>query len=167
MKKLLIGVDPGWNGAIAFWPIGMDSYPRISRCPADILGIRKALNEIFALFAEKIDSKEVWKYEAAIEAIWFFPQGGRNSAIAAENRMAWEMLFTCYDIPYRLVLPKAWQKLVQRERGSDVKQKAWRYARKRFPELGEQLGEKPPTKTRGNSGLSDSLCILAWLVENS
>lgn len=165
MKKLLIGIDPGWSGALAVWVEGIEGYPEVYDCPPDIRGMRNLLDRIVQEFPQK--SNEVWEYQyrAIIEAVWFFPQGGKNSAVMAENRMAWEMLFTCQDIPYQLVVPRVWQKIAQRERGKDSKQRAWRYARKRFPHLAEQLGEKAPTKTRGKSGQSDALCILAWLMD--
>lgn len=164
MKKLLIAIDPGWSGALAVWPEGVIGYPQTYECPSDLLGMWKLFTgEVILKFPYKV-GEAIWDYRAVMERVWWIPKWGNRGLPILQNKHYWEAILARFQIPLVEVTAKRWQKIAQAERG-DTKAQAWRYARKQFPHLAEQLGEKPPTKTRGKSGASDALCVLAWLME--
>jgi hypothetical protein len=158
MRKL-IAVDPGWGGAIAYY-IPEDKKLGLLLCPGDCLGILDFLSSIRDKYGE-----EGWL--AVLENNHSSPIfGARGNFGLGLNIGSWETALSSFSFPIEYVEAKEWQKATSRERSSvkkgrkAAKEKAWRYARKHYPEFREKLGSSVPSLKNPRQGMADALCIL-------
>jgi len=158
MRKL-IAIDPGWSGAIAYY-IPDAKVLGLALCPGDCLGILDFLSAIQDRYG-----KEEWL--AALENNHSSPVfGARGNFGLGLNIGSWETALSSFGIPIEYIESKDWQRMTSRERSSikkgrrAAKEKAWRYARKHYPEFREKLGSSVPSLKNPKQGMADALCIL-------
>jgi hypothetical protein len=108
-----------------------------------------------------------WK--AYLEANTPAPQfGARGNFSLGMNIGAWDGILTSADIPFENVNPKEWQKLTANEKSRVKKgrlarkEKAWRLARRLYPQFADELGEEVPNPRNPEQGRADALIILEW-----
>ena len=101
---IIIGIDPGKNGAVAVWDEGID---KITKCPATIEKMVETIEHI-------VNSN--WVYEdkkvvAYIEKVHAFPTDARSSAFKFGNNYGqWIGILGALKIKTIFVTPQRWMK---------------------------------------------------------
>ena len=125
MKKTYVGIDPGASGAIGFiFPNG--SYTVVD-CPNTLRGMWDILL-----------SEDTTEMVAAVEKVNpYFKSSAKSAFTFGENNAAWKMLLTCLKIPYHLVAPRVWQKVVydSAKKLDNPKLQSFELASRLFPDL--------------------------------
>lgn len=146
---IYIGIDPGQKGAIACIS---DGICLVLDCPETIPGMADWVGDIV---------RGHQKIRAAIEKVHAFYKSSAKSAFCfGENFGAWQAVLATYNIPYRFVTPRTWQKCV-----FDSAKKLDN-PKKQTVELAERLFPKMEFRTkRGRiiDGRADALLIAEWL----
>jgi len=158
MNKLFvfIGVDPGWKGAAAC-SIGKLTF--VQDCPGDPGGIG-------FIVGQWTKYQKTHEIHVLVERVHQSPTfGAIGNFRLGQNLGSWETALAIYNISYETVTPLIWQKLVTHEAGAKIKEKAWRFAKRKFPLLGDKLGNKVPSKTAKAQGYADALCIMAYAMK--
>ena len=125
MEKTYIGIDPGISGAVGF--IFPDGSATVVDCPA-------TLGEIRGVLMGFDGSQAV----AVVEKVNpFFKSSAKSAFTFGMNFAAWQMLLTCLKIPYDLVAPRVWQKLIydSAKKLDNPKQQSFERASRLFPDL--------------------------------
>ena len=151
-KRIVIGIDPGKKGAIAF-RMGND-LPIIYDMPI--------LNDSYDLFALGELFKDLSKegnVSAAIEKQQAFPgQGVKSMFTLGYGFGALEMGLSGFHIPYEIVRATDWRRglgIPQSKDATKRKSDSIAFARRKYPDLYEQL-------LVSKDGRSDALNIMEW-----
>lgn len=160
MRKL-IAIDPGWGGAIAYY-IPEERRLGLTSCPGDCMGILDFLSSLQDSYGG-----EGWL--AILENNHSSPIfGARGNFGLGLNIGSWETALNSFNILIEYAEAKDWQKMIARERSSKkgrkgIKEKAWRYARRHYPEYRKKLGSSVPSIKNPRQGMADALCILKYI----
>lgn len=104
-----IAIDPGWSGAIVY--DGNNPYDNFFvsvKCPDSQAGIINLVNSEFSSLP-----RTGVEIRCIIEAVHSMPTDGRKSLWSfATNYATWISAFLAFGIPYKLVTPLGWQKLI-------------------------------------------------------
>jgi crossover junction endodeoxyribonuclease RuvC len=150
MNALIIGIDPGINGAVAFVEVDkagtiinitLISTPSIQRvnakgkaiaCPELVKRIRTVL--------KKYQASDIPKH-AFLESVHSMTRQGVSSSFSFGKAVGIvEGIFSAFDIPITLVTPQKWKKhfgLLKQEKDDSRK-----YVINNYPELTDQLSLK-------------------------
>jgi hypothetical protein len=159
IPKLLIGIDPGWSGAIAYLDLIKDEID-VFDSPNTEQGIYKFLHNI-------VKKRKTMGIYARVERVHAAPLfGAKGNFRLGENFMAWKLALHVLGISYETITPATWQKITSHEQGKTTKEKTWRYIRQRLPELNDKLGNTVPTKTSRAANRADALGILLSLEKD-
>lgn len=155
----LIAIDGGWSGCIAY---RTHKVIGIRDCPGDVTGMRDLIKML------KTQHQEEWY--AYLEANSPSPHfGARGNFGLGMNIGTWEGILTSADIPFENINPKTWQKFTNNEKSRHKKgrlarkEKAWRMARKLYPQFHEELGDNVPNPRDIQQGRADALCLLEYI----
>lgn len=76
----------------------------------------------------------------------------------------WEMVLVQYDLPYEMIMAKAWQdKMTKKSDGKDTKDRAFNVSRRMFPEHHfMNVGKKGQALTTRNQGIADATMIAVY-----
>lgn len=161
---LFIGIDNGFTGAIA--ALGPGQSLMFAPTAVIDLGREKLLDidrnrEVVRAF---LGSYGLGKGQcfAVYEQCQPNPLfGARNNFENGKNGEFWRFLLSSEQIPFTLVNPKDWQKVVFRGiRGTDTKQMAELVRRQRFP----QISLNGYTKSQ-IQGINDAIGIALWAAQ--
>ena len=103
----IIGIDPGLKGAIAFLDgardeVWIEPTPTLSAKEYDE-------GRMWGLIHERSSHWDI----AYIEQVQAFPTQGRSSAVKSGiGQGLWRMVLTSMDIPYTIVSPRKWQRVM-------------------------------------------------------
>ncbi len=151
MRKIIIGIDPGKKGAIVVVRsefIDCYSMPLIGKDLDE-----KEINRILDL-----SHREGHKVIAFIEKVHAMPGQGVTSMF--NFGMGYGMLrmaLTANSIPYQLVTPQAWKKVILAGLSKD-KSEAINYIARKYPDVNLMPGRKRVL----DSGIADALCIAEY-----
>lgn len=159
----ILAIDAGWGGAVAYLvPKTKTRIIAVEDCPGDSLGILEFLRGLESEYGSQ-------DWLVLIEANSPSPQfGARGNFGLGLNIGCWETALTAVGFTYRNVSPLTWRKLVSSERSRTKrgkkgrKEKAWRFARRNFPQFSDLLGDDPPNPRSPKQGRADALCILEF-----
>jgi hypothetical protein len=156
--KTLIGIDPGWSGAIAFLDLVKNEIDVLD-CPNTEGGIYRLLDRL-----NRINDKFT---KVRLERVHAAPKfGAKGNFRLGENYMAWKLALGILEISYETITPAVWQKIASHEQGKTTKEKTWRYVRQCLPELNDKLGNTVPSKTSRAANRADALGILLSLEKD-
>lgn len=157
---IYIGVDPGKQGAVAV--IKGDD---VDVLPMPIIPGNKRARDEYDLVTIR-DGLQTWKKEGAVfltvEKLQPLPPkfGG---GIANFNRgccVGWAWMLTALAIPYQLVSPRTWQKVMHAGTpGADTKQKSILAAHRLFPGVHLRRSEK---SRKLDDGMADALLLAEY-----
>ena len=125
-----IGIDPGKSGGIA---IVMEEAGRgdAIRYPGDIPACAK--------FIQMLRKDYGQPGLAIIEKVHSMPKQGVSSSFTfGENFGAWQGIMAARNIPYLLVTPQTWQKVMLKDapkKGRSTKERSLEVARQLFPHI--------------------------------
>lgn len=158
----LIAIDAGWGGAVA-WKT--EYGVRVCDCPADVIDMVK--------LAERLRDHYQGNWKCVIEANHAAPKfGARGNFGLGLNIGSWWGVLTSAGITYETINPRDWQKLITNERSKvkhgrlAIKEKAWRFAKRMYPDLSKKLGDSVPNPRSDKQGRADALCILYWMTRD-
>ncbi|HXG77518.1 MAG TPA: hypothetical protein VNJ53_13210 [Gaiellaceae bacterium] len=155
---LVIGIDPGLDGALAVLE-GSGECLELRRTPTLRVHGRAARREYdLPAMAEML---RAWAAAApqvcaAVERVHAMPRQGVRSMFRLGYGLGiWEALLAAYRIPYDLVAPQRWQRVMLADgpRGKGARRLR---ALKLFPAYWDLL------RRRGNDGLADALLIAEY-----
>ena len=102
---IVIGIDPGTNGGIAWIT---DGKPCVEKMPGSLRDLWDLICDITNHPRSTVDGR---KYKAYIEQVHSSPQMGVKSAFTFGNGFGHlEMALTAAGIPFERVRPQVWQK---------------------------------------------------------
>ena len=161
MKKVLrklsptiIGVDPGQKGGIAVWENGL--IKSVHEIP--IIGKEYDEYSLQAIFREIVESCLTMRLIGFLEKASAMPKQGVTSTF--KFGMGYGLLrgmLSCNLIPYKLVTPQAWKKLILAGIGKD-KKATIAYIQRRYP--GVNL--IPGRRRTPHDGIADAICIAEY-----
>ena len=126
---IVIGIDPGTNGGIAWIT---DGEPCVEKMPDSLRDLWDLICDITNHPRSTVDGR---KYKAYIEQVHSSPQMGVKSAFTFGNGFGHlEMALTAAGIPFERVRPQVWQKAMGCMTKGD-KNVSKRKAQELFPSL--------------------------------
>lgn len=116
---IIIGIDPGLSGAIAFYDTSENAVEIHDMPTVDIARNGKRKKEVSAVLLSNIlTSKKVTG--AFVERVNAMPGQGVSSVFSFGRSVGIvEGILAAYDIPITMVTPQAWQKGVGQRAGKD------------------------------------------------
>lgn len=164
LPSVFIGIDNGFTGAIA--ALGPGQSLKFEPTAVIDLGREKLLDidrnrEIVRAFVDSLGLNKGQSF-AVYEQCQPNPLfGARNNFENGKNGEFWRFLLSSEQIPFTLVNPKDWQKVVFRGiRGTDTKQMAELVRRQRFPQVSLKGYTKPQIQ-----GINDAIGIALWAAQ--
>lgn len=133
--KCWLAVDPGNTGAIAMIPNDnkVISYG-ISRIQsADVVDFTTwdDMEEVIEWW-----SKDHYIQMCGLEKVWSRPgQNSKANDSLMINYGCWQGVLLSLHVPFELIAPATWQKIIKDEEGKDSKKKSLAAARREFPDL--------------------------------
>ena len=98
---MIIGVDPGKSGAIAFWHEGID---KVVKCPNNV-------KDMCNVVKDETDRFKPYDSIAYIEKVWARPSNATRAAFTfGVNYGEWLGILSTLDIDTVLVTPQTWMK---------------------------------------------------------
>ena len=133
MSKVFIGIDPGLSGALA---IIDDEFVSVYDAPS--VPVKKGNDYLVADMASLIrQASSLRSCYAILEAGIAMPnQSSSSTAKAARGGGLWEGMLVMAGVPYELVRPAAWKKIMG---VSADKGEARVMAQKLFPQIAQQF----------------------------
>ncbi|QHS08996.1 hypothetical protein [Sinimarinibacterium sp. NLF-5-8] len=151
-----IGIDPGAKGGLAMLDTHGGALFADGRCSTSAISVADALRSALAVASEN-ESTVI----AAIEKTAARPgQGVASMHQFGRNAGWWEGALAALQVPYSIVTPQRWQKLVlDSASGATTKQRSVAQAQRFWPTLALR---------KTDDGLADALHIARWcLLANS
>ena len=125
----VIGIDPGQTGGIAM--VNEDGLADATRYPGDIPSA--------AAFVSMLRKEYGRPRLAIIEKVHSMPkQGVASSFKFGTNFGAWQGIMAARNVPYLLVTPHGWQKIMLKDaprKGRTTKERSLEVARQLFPDI--------------------------------
>ena len=156
----VIGIDPGLDGAIAFLSLSgrNASAERMPTRP----GAKKGRDIDARQLHERLDQprKGESMYElAVIELVHAMPKQGVTSSFNFGKGFGMILaVLECRGIPYQLVTPQQWKKVVLAGLGRE-KSDAIRWCRNRFPSVSLKA---TPRCSKDHDGMAESLALAEY-----
>ncbi len=160
-KNIIIGIDPGKKGGIAILTNNILTNNKWTMYPMPIIGKdidEKELSRIFYEVYEKGCDHHWDKTFAYLEKVHAMPGQGVTSMFTFG--MGYGILrgiLSANWIPYQLVTPQAWKKVILAGLSKD-KMESCNYVTRKFPEINLMPGKK---RTPHN-GIADAVCIAEY-----
>lgn len=166
MKR--IGIDNGANGAIVVIdekrnPVLVEPMPvlNVGVTRKGKKGTKRILDmaRVCRLFKELREEDDVF---AVLEHAQVFPGEGRSTAFTAGRSYgALEMCLVAHGIPYAIVRPRAWQKVILTGvEGTDTKAKSVLKCQRTFP----TIDLTPGRRRKPMDGVSDAACMALYAL---
>ena len=145
--NLFLGIDPGSaSGAIA--GIDENGSPLFA---VDCNGTPAELHQQYLLIRSRFPQDILL---AGLEKVHTMPKQGIVSAGKfMENFGAWQMLLLAREIPYELVTPQAWMKVILATAGT-TSDGSLEYCKRKYPQL--------DWKRKKDHNRAEALCLAAW-----
>jgi len=159
---LYIGIDPGFDGAIAAIPDDRPAFWwEVPTLPIQVAGKNRrtydlqACSKIAADIAALDEPKRVW-----VENLHAFPgQGAQATFALGRSSMLWEAMLTAHWAPWESVSPQRWKKRILGGLGKE-KAAVLAWAKAAYPRM-----EWPKSREKA-IGVADALAIAHYgLVE--
>lgn len=155
-NKTIIGIDPGKKGGIAVFKY--DEW-KVFQMPLSGKDINeKELSDIFFNIPDRAEN-----IIACLEKVHAMPGQGVTSMFTFG--MGYGILrgiLSAYEIPYRLVTPQAWKKVVLAGLSKD-KNESCNYVLRKYPEINLMPGRKQVP----DLGIADAVCIAEYGILTS
>lgn len=150
---LILGIDPGLSGALAFLDIANDAVVVMDMPTVEVVRNGKAKREVSAaLVAEMVAGKGVTA--AFVEKVSAMPGQGVSSMFSFGRSMGVvEGVLASYEIPTTLVTPQAWMKAMGVRAGKDGSRER---AMQMFPQYASLFSRKK------DNGRSDAILIAKY-----
>lgn len=163
-----IGIDPGKHGAMAMIngdSVSVQPIPTIlggkgARVEYDLVMIRNwlvmAKSFTLEVMAKSLNVQDIWVY---VEKAQPLPKsfGGGIANFERGRCTGWAWMLTALSIPYQLVPPRTWQKVMfAGTPGADTKQRSIIAAQRLYPDVSLLRTER---SRKPDHGMSDALLI--------
>ena len=153
MSTTFIGIDPGKTGAIA--AIYSDQTIWLTDCPTIKVGKNKTELDFRGMVSTLKQHKN--NSYAVIEKVSAMPGQGVTSMFSfGKNFGAWQGILASLDIPFELVTPQAWKKVMMAGQPKE-KDAARLVASQMFPQASEEL------KRKKDIGRADALLMAEYI----
>ena len=163
---LFVGVDPGKRGAMAAIEGDPSSPVYVERLPIPIIKGKKGHSRDEYDLAAIRDLLLRWGRSrgcfVTVEKSQPMPRekGGHLANFQAGVSRGWEWMLTALYVPYQLVHPKTWQKVMHAGTpGEDTKQKSIMAAQRLFPHI--ELRRTPRSKLL-DDGIAEALLLAEY-----
>jgi crossover junction endodeoxyribonuclease RuvC len=156
---MFIGIDPGKSGALAF--LYTDGIVETHLCPTLAGKKSKRLYDV-ARMVEIITIRKGFTPDAfcVLEQAQPMPGQGVTSMFSiGEGFGLWKGILAALCIPYQIVHPWTWQKVILRDIGGTGKQRAILAAGRLFPKVNLRATEKC---RKPHDGIADSLLLAEY-----
>lgn len=101
---MILGIDPGRNGAIATWNEGIE---KVIKCP----GTSKEMAEVIRFIGNRNVSDSDGNIIAYMERVWARPSNATRAAfVYGVNYGEWLGILSAFNIKTILVTPQTWMK---------------------------------------------------------
>jgi hypothetical protein len=98
---MIIGVDPGKSGAVAFWHEGID---KVVKCPSNV-------KEMYEVVRDETARFNPYGSIAYVEKVWARPSNATRAAFTfGVNYGEWLAILAALEIETILVTPQTWMK---------------------------------------------------------
>lgn len=150
---LILGIDPGLSGAIAFLDTTSDAVVVMDMPTVEVMRNGKTKREVSpALVADLVAGKGV--VQAFVERVSAMPGQGVSSMFSFGRSVGvLEGVLAAYEIPTTLVTPQAWMKSMGVRAGKDGSRER---AMQLFPQYADQFARKK------DNGRSDAVLIAKY-----
>lgn len=150
---LILGIDPGLSGALAFLDTTTDAVVVMDMPTVEVVRNGKTKREVSAaLIADLVAGKGV--VQAFVERVSAMPGQGVSSMFSFGRSVGvLEGVLAAYEIPTTLVTPQAWMKAMSVRAGKDGSRER---AMQLFPQYADQFARKK------DNGRSDAVLIAKY-----
>ena len=150
---LILGIDPGLSGALAFLDTTTDAVVIMDMPTVEVVRNGKTKREVSAaLIADLVAGKGV--VQAFVERVSAMPGQGVSSMFSFGRSVGvLEGVLAAYEIPTTLVTPQAWMKAMSVRAGKDGSRER---AMPLFPQHADQFARKK------DNGRSDAVLIAKY-----
>ena len=150
---LILGIDPGLSGALAFLDTTTDAAVIMDMPTVEVVRNGKTKREVSAaLIADLVAGKGV--VQAFVERVSAMPGQGVSSMFSFGRSVGvLEGVLAAYEIPMTLVTPQAWMKAMSVRAGKDGSRER---AMQLFPQYADQFARKK------DNGRSDAVLIAKY-----
>lgn len=150
---LILGIDPGLSGALAFLDTTTDAVVIMDMPTVEVVRNGKTKREVSAaLIADLVAGKGV--VQAFVERVSAMPGQGVSSMFSFGRSVGvLEGVLAAYEIPTTLVTPQAWMKAMNVRAGKDGSRER---AMQLFPQYADQFARKK------DNGRSDAVLIAKY-----
>jgi crossover junction endodeoxyribonuclease RuvC len=150
---LILGIDPGLSGALAFLDTTTDAVVIMDMPTVEVVRNGKTKREVSAaLIADLVAGKGI--VQAFVERVSAMPGQGVSSMFSFGRSVGvLEGVLAAYEIPTTLVTPQAWMKAMSVRAGKDGSRER---AMQLFPQYADQFARKK------DNGRSDAVLIAKY-----